>query len=232
MTAAQRRQPLIVVAVLSAAVLVGMKVRGFVGGTSRTTVEHARGSTAAVNSRGSSNAGPIAHHDGIPAGFTRSKDGARAAAVAYVLTGQVLIDQSPTLVDAAVRSMSSSASVDVQIADAQQQLDQLRQVLAPGTGPTRYLQAILATRVDAFAPDRADVSVWHVGVLSRAGVAAPQAGWNISVFELVWERGDWKVWSETISPGPAPVLNAGVAPATSEELEAGLNGFTPWERTP
>src|SRR5439155_5210111 len=110
----------------------------------------------------------------------------------------------PAAVDEAVREMSSTGSADVQVSTTEQQLDELRRVLAPGTGPTRYLQAVIATRVDAYAPDRARVSVWNVGVLSRIDVAAPQAGWSTSVFELVWEHGDWKVWSETITPGPAP----------------------------
>ena len=64
------------------------------------------------------------------------------------------------------------------------------------------------------------------------GVAAPQAGWTTSTFDLVWERGDWKVWAESIAPGPAPALNGGVAPATSVELDAKLDGFTPWEPSP
>ena len=156
-------------------------------------------------------------------------DGARAAAVGYVLTGQVLIDLPTTAVSEAVRAMSSAGSADVQVTTTQQQLDQLRSVLAPGTGSTQYLQAAIATRVDAFTPDRARVSVWNVGVLSRMGVAAPQAGWTTSVFDLVWERGDWKTWSETITPGPAPALNAGTAPATSGDLQASLDGFAPWE---
>ena len=146
-----------------------------------------------------------------------------------MLTGQVLIDLSPGRMDAAVRSMSSAATAAVQVATAQQQLDQLRQVLAPGTGPTSTCRQSWRHDVDAFAPSRAEVSVWNVGVLSRVGVAAPQAGWDTSTFELVWERSDWRVWSETITPGPAPALNAGVAPATAEALEADLDGFTPWE---
>ncbi len=116
----------------------------------------------------------------------------------------------------------------MQVSTTEKQLDQLRAVLAPGTGPTRYLQAVLATRLDTFAPDRAAVSVWSVGVLSRMGVAAPQAGWSTSVFDLVWERGDWKVAAETITAGPAPALNDGTAPATSEDLAAALDGFVPW----
>jgi len=229
MTTAPSRRPITVTVVLLAAFLTGIAARGLVGPSSPPSPGPNSGSNSVARHQDSTSPGPVGHHDGIPDGFARSKDGARAAAVAYVLTGQALIDLAPASMDTAVRSMSSSASADVQVATAQQQLDQLRQVLAPGTGPTRYLQAVLATRVDAFTPDRADVSVWNVGVLSREGVAAPQAGWDTSAFELVWERSDWKVWSETITPGPAPALNAGVAPATAAALEADLNGFTPWE---
>jgi hypothetical protein len=114
----------------------------------------------------------------------------------------------------------------------QTQLKRLRAVLAPGNGPVQYQQAVLATRVEAVTADRARVLVWNVGVLSRAGVAAPQAGWTMSVLELVWERDDWKIWSETIAPGPAPALNAGATPATSEQLAAALDGFTPWRAAP
>ncbi|MGO9876134.1 MAG: hypothetical protein ACLPVY_20360 [Acidimicrobiia bacterium] len=228
MTTARARRPLAVIAVVSAAFLAGIAVRGLVGPSSSPSAAHDGRSTPAATAP-EPDAKRVGLHDGMPAGFARSKDGARAAAVAYVLTGQVLIDLSPARMDAAVRAMSSTATADMQVATAQQQLDQLRQVLAPGTGPTSYLQAVLATRVDTFAPSRAEVSVWNVGVLSRVGVAAPQAGWDTSAFELVWERSDWRVRSETISAGPAPALNAGVAPATAETLAADLNGFTPWE---
>ena len=61
-----------------------------------------------------------------------------------------------------------------------------------------------------------------------AAVAQPQAGWSISTFELVWERADWRIWRETITPGPAPDLNASVAAVSAAQLEQALLGFTPW----
>jgi hypothetical protein len=82
-------------------------------------------------------------------------------------------------------------------------------------------------RVDAFTPDRARVAVWHVGVLHRAEAVPPQAGWAISAFDLVWERDDWKVWSETVAPGPAPLLNHAAAPASDEQFASALAGFIP-----
>jgi hypothetical protein len=71
------------------------------------------------------------------------------------------------------------------------------------------------------------VAVWHVGVLSRTGVAPPQAGWAVSVVDLVWERGDWKLEHETVTAGPTPILDASAPPATAEQLEAALDGFMP-----
>ncbi len=211
------------------AFLGGMAVRGLAHDTSTSNAVRRSNGNSGSGAVASRRPGPSAYRDGIPTGFERTKDGARAAAVAYVLTGRTLINLAPTLVDNAVRSMSAKASADGQVASATQQLMQLRKVLAAGTGPTRYLQAVLATRTDAVTQERARVSVWNVGVLSRDGVAAPQAGWTTSVFELVWEHDDWKIWSEAITPGPAPALNAGVAPATSQQLESALNEFTPWE---
>ena len=89
---------------------------------------------------------------------------------------------------------------------------------------------MLATRVDAFAPSRARVAVWSVGVLNRTGVVAPQAGWTTSKFELVWERGDWKVWAEDVAPGPTPMLNEGAPPATDDEFDAAVRGFEAWRQ--
>lgn len=232
MRATQQRRPLLLICAGCAAFLAGIAVHALSGGAAIPSTQHAGGSNAGSSTSGRSGPGPTKFSNGIPAGFARSKDGARAAAVAYVRTGQVLIDLPPDELDQAVRAISAVGSANEQVSIVEHQLDQVRAVLAPGTGPTRYVQAALATRVDAFAPDRAHVSVWNVGILSRNGVADPQAGWYTSEFDLVWERGDWKLWSETTDPGPAPGLNSGMSRATSQELDAALDGFTPWESSP
>lgn len=218
------------VAGLVLAFLTGMAARPLLAGAPKspnTPAVHTGSGTGASQSPG-----PEGSRAGIPFGFARSEAGARAAAVSYVLTGQSLIDMPPTRVADAVRMMAAVPSADRQVDDANQELGQLRDVLADGSGPIRYLQSVFATRIDAFSPNRARVSVWSVGVLSRSGAAQPQAGWTTSTFELVWERGDWKVWSENIAAGPTPSLNAGAAPASSRELDRALSGFTPWEATP
>jgi hypothetical protein len=218
--------------VLLGVFLAGMAARGLFFSDGPDSMARTTGSADFAPRTTRDRPGPAAFDTGIPIGFSHSDEGARAAAVGYVLTGQTLLALAPTEVPDAVRVFAASASADSQVSDAQEQLSQLRAVLADGSGPIRYVQAVMATRVDAYTRARARVSVWSVGVLARVGAAQPQAGWTISAFELVWERGDWKVWSETITPGPAPLLNGAVKPATNVEFDRSLNGFLPWQQSP
>jgi len=148
--------------------------------------------------------------------------------VYFTFAGRTLLELAPTRVPDAIRAMAAGGSADTQVADAQDRIGKLRERLDEGTGPIRYLQAVLASRVDAFTPDRARVSVWSVGVLSRVGIAQPQAGWTTSTYELVWEGDDWRVWDTTITVGPAPGLNESALPSTAEQLDEELAGFDPW----
>jgi len=189
-----------------------------------------RPAVAAPDARGEAAAaqaapGPRDFVDGIPSGFARSEAGAVAAAASFVTTGQALLDLDPLAAEEALRRMAAADSADRFAGDTLEQLRAAREALAPGSGPIVYRQAVLAYRVEAYSADRARVAVWSVGVLTRAGVAPPQAAWAISTFDLVWERGDWRIWGETIEPGPAPILNDSTAPATTQEFLADLDGF-------
>ena len=176
--------------------------------------------------------GPTRRVAGVPAGFARTPDGAVAAAAAFVTTGQALLDMDPLAVEKAVRQMAAAATADAQVDDLLGRLAAVRDTLAPGTGPVAYRQAAVSWRLAGFTPDRARVAVWNVGVLSRDGVAPPQAGWAVSTFDLVWERGDWRVWGETVAPGPAPLPDDSAPPATSAELSAALAGFADFGAAP
>ena len=169
--------------------------------------------------------GPVAR-EGVLRGFERSDAGAVAAAAAFVCTGQALLDMDPLSAEEAVRELSAGASADELVRRHLSQLEAAREVLSPGTGPIVFRQSAVAWRVEAYDEDRARIAIWSVGVLSRDGVAPPQAGWSTSVVELVWERDDWRVWGETISPGPTPILDDSDAPSTSAQLDDGLAGFT------
>ena len=168
--------------------------------------------------------GPSRVDAGVPAGFARTRAGAVAASASYVRTGAAVMAMSDVEVRAAAEQMAATASADEQANDLLRKLRALRATL-DGTAAT-YRQAVLAARVDAYDGDRARVAVWHVGVLAAGERFPPQAGWSTSTFELVWERGDWKVWAETIAPGPAPILDESAPPATAEVYDDRLAGFT------
>jgi hypothetical protein len=154
--------------------------------------------------------------------------GARAAAAGYVTTGQAMLDAGPLGAGDAVRIMAAHRSADAQSTELLARLAALQAKLAGGTGPVRYWQSVLATRLEDYRPSRARVAVWSVGVLSRRDVVAPQAGWSTSIFALVWEHRDWKVESEQVRSGPTPMLNLGAHPSTPERFDTGLHGFAPW----
>jgi len=164
---------------------------------------------------------------GMPAGFADSEAGAVAAAATFVTTGQALIDLDPLSAEEAVRQMAAEATADRQVAQTLAELERLRDVLRDGTGRITIRQSAVAAHVELFEAGRARVAVWNVSVLTREGIAAPQAGWRISTFDLIWERSDWRIAAETINPGPAPLLDDSVAPATSAQLVSALEGFTP-----
>ena len=82
-----------------------------------------------------------------------------------------------------------------------------------------------AAKVEAHTTDRARVSVWMVRVLSRPGVVVPQSSWVTETVELVWEDGDWRLWSDESTQGPTPVLDGSDLPASAAELDVDLTGF-------
>jgi hypothetical protein len=164
---------------------------------------------------------------GAPAGFARTPEGAVAAAAAFVTTGQVLLDVDPLSAEAAIRQIASTSSADRQVRQGLNDLSELRDALRSGSGPIVFRQGILATRLVASTNAAATVEVWSVGVLARRGIAPPQAGWRTSRLELVWERGDWHLDNETVQPGPAPVLDDSVVPATADQLVSAIDGFEP-----
>ena len=169
--------------------------------------------------------GPTRTEHGAPAGFSHDIDGAMAAARAFVCSGSELLSVDPLAAEDAIRQMASSASGDEQTTAALARLGALRDRLSAGSGPIALYQAVLAARVETFTDERARIALWNVGVLSRDGVAPPQASWSVSTLDLVWERNDWHLDHETVVAGPAPVLDNSTAPATATQFDAALDGF-------
>lgn len=155
-------------------------------------------------------------------------DAAVAAAVRFVCSGQRLLDTSPTDLGELIRSMWSARSADAALAGTLDQLSGLRERLGVGVGPTRFRQAVLAVRVDSSSAARVVVSVWWVGVLSRAESVTPQAQWSTSTVTMVTESGEWKVDAEATEAGPLPDHSTDSEPITHDELERRLTGFMDW----
>jgi hypothetical protein len=202
--------------------LAGMAARGAVGG--EPSQPQAAPPTPAVSGR--PGPGPTREVDGAPAGFARTRDGARSAAIAFTATlSQRLLYLDPEAADSAVRAAAADAFADALAADAQAALAAAREPLTAGTGTTWWVVQPLAVEVEAFSPERARVSVWLVRVLARQGVVVPQSSWVTETVELVWEDSDWRLWSDTSTPGPTPVLDGSDVPASAAQLDAQLAGF-------
>lgn len=140
-------------------------------------------------------------------------------------SGERLVEVDEPAAVEAIRAMATEADGSRLAAATLDKLRAARAVLAEGTGPVVFRQGVLAARLDTFAGGRARAVVWSVGVLARVGIAPPQAGWATTVLDLVWERGGWRVSAESVTPGPAPILNDSAPPATAVDLVEYLAAF-------
>lgn len=211
------RRALVLGAVVLFVIGLSTKTLFFRDNTSNKRAAHASSLSAEV---------PRVDAAGVPVGFSRTQSGARDAAIAYVQLGDLLLSLDPT---AAADVLRRVASRDSSGQFAQSELagfTQLRNALGRGSGPIRLRVGVVATRVDAFSQDRARVRLWRVAVLSRDGMTNPGEQWATVTYDLVWEGGAWKIWSETDVPGPDPATTASQL-ATPSELEAALVGFAP-----
>ena len=152
-----------------------------------------------------------------------------AAAVRFVCSGQRLLDSTPTQLPTVIRELWSAQSADGAVTSTVEQLGELRTRLEAGEGQTRYRQSVLSVRLESGSTERATVSVWWVGVLSRNGVALPQAQWVTSEVTLVHEDDQWRIDAVADSTGPVPDHSSDDEPITNDELERRLAGFVDWE---
>ena len=165
-------------------------------------------------------------------GYGRTREGAAAAATAYVgaLDGPALLDE-PRL-RKTLASITSAESLDGLVRAYEQAARQTRVRLGVGTLPEPVV--ILRTvpvgyRIDRFTPDAATVSLWRVGIVGSGATVEPQQSWRTETVSLVWERENWKVASFRSSPGPTPPLSAS-APTPAGELFVSVPEFEEFTR--
>ena len=124
----------------------------------------------------------------------------------------------------AQREATTTAAGPTLVAELRQRLGAL--ATAFPTGGVRYRVGPLAVRAETAGNGaRARVEIWYVGVLSAPNVA-PYEQWRLSRYDLLWERGAWRVAAESAGPGPRPAAPPGPEPATTGALETALASFT------
>lgn len=169
--------------------------------------------------------GPSSERAGMPAGFDRSDEGARAAAIAFATASQRWMYFDDAAVSVAVGSMATVAAAPRLVAEVGDEVRVAREGLTGSTGPVWWIVRPLASRLVSSRSDRARVAVWVVSVLSASDAAMPQSDWRTVTLELAWERGDWRVDGIQDSAGPTPMLGPRDRPWAPEQLDEALEGF-------
>ena len=224
-----RRIPIAWVAAATAIALVaGAALRGAISEpASETTSTPTDGPTATRGVVRTSATGPKRWIDGIPSGFAHDEDGALAASTTFITLGGSVVNAGPAAVRPVISAISASSTAERRVAETVVALDDLRSRLSGGTGPVVLVQAPVMVRIDDYSDERASITMWTTTVLARRGVADPQSTWSTVTFELVWERGDWRLLSETSIAGPTPDQSSDAVPPSFDEFESALRGSRP-----
>lgn len=165
--------------------------------------------------------GPTTSVDGVPMGYSHDQHGARAAALTFVEMAESVIEMEEPAAEAAQREMASTSAADALVADLKSKLTKVRAGWPAGS--LTYRVAPLAVRVIGQGPDSVKADVWYVGVLAGRNVVTSEQ-WSTESFHLVWERGDWRVDSDTLVAGPRPDPGRQKS-ASAAELDTRLIGF-------
>ena len=159
------------------------------------------------------------------ASSARLEGGARDAAIAYATAPQHWLYLDDEALEEAVREVASARSAERLVAEIQGEVGLARDGLARSAGPVWWLVRPLAWNLQHYTPERAEVSVWTVSVLSAADVAVPQADWVRVNVEVVWEDERWRVDDASDVPGPTPAVGGRDEPWQPEALDEALAGF-------
>jgi hypothetical protein len=212
------RRPLVVAAV-AAAIIIAISATLAARSSRRSSARHPSSAAAVAVEPAASASAPA----GGGVSPSPSIDSARAAALAYLGLSERVVAMDVEAAVAAQREAATTAAEPTLVADLRRCLAAL--AAAYPAGGLHYRVGALAVRAEPAGPARARVEVFYVGVLSAPGVA-PYEQWRLSRYDLVWERGGWKVAAESSGPGPRPAAPVGPEPASAAAMEATLAGFT------
>jgi hypothetical protein len=154
-------------------------------------------------------AGPARIQDGVGVGYTRTPEGAVAAATNYVqaLSGPLIL-ADPETEEEQLQVLTESAPAIAQ---------SLRLPTDGAAGTNLLLQTVpVRVRLDRYDADSATVSIWQTSLGgTTAGVPVLQR-WGTTTVELRWVSDDWKQVSTRSAAGPVPLADDAQPTAASE----------------
>ncbi|MEF2528269.1 MULTISPECIES: hypothetical protein [Streptomyces] len=172
---------------------------------------------------------------GIPTGFPQTEQGAQSAAANYaVALGSDRMfkkDSRHTLVGTIYTPAAAARLKGPQDAAYSAEFLARLGLDANGNAPqgsTFVTRAVpVGTRIDAYNPSTAKVSVWYTGLIGMSGPKSTdpvRTTWKTWVFELTWTGEDWKVSADTQQDGPAPVPGD-IAASTADDISKAIKEF-------
>jgi len=182
--------------------------------------------------------GPARWVDGVPVGWTPTRQGAVAAAAAYgkVLSSRWFLTDAARR-DRAMTAMAAPGSL-AELETAQRGLAAAVATAPFGMGLGRQgvasvlTMAYLGYRLDTYQEhDSARVTLWAVVVAGNDATLPPQALWATSTLTLRRVDDDWKLEAAQTIPGPVPVVGQ-VEPSTPADLVAATQGFEAFTDVP
>ncbi|MFE2727102.1 hypothetical protein [Kitasatospora sp. NPDC059327] len=217
----------VLLALILGAILVGRSSHDSGSGPNRPTPSETASSAAGGSSlTGASTPGQAALSrlvEGVPVGYSRTREGAIAAAVNY----EIARSSPRYLTDSGTRErilktiMASDASAG-QIKDDNEAGARFYSALgltADTAGKLIARASPLGSQVVSYSPEVATVSVWMSGIVGLPTPNAPvpvSASWTTYTLVLVWRDGDWKASSISVTPGPTPLQSTGQQPTSTD----------------
>ncbi|WP_329492975.1 hypothetical protein [Kitasatospora herbaricolor] len=161
--------------------------------------------------------------EGVPVGYSRSREGAVAAAVNYEIarsSARYLTDSGSR--ERILKTIMASDAAAGQIKDDNTAGARFYSALGLTADTADKLIARaspLGSKVVSYSPEVATVSVWMSGIVGLPTPNAPvpvSASWTTYTLVLVWRDGDWKTSSISVTPGPTPLQSTGQQPTSTD----------------
>jgi hypothetical protein len=165
--------------------------------------------------------GPMSIIDGIPRGFTRDEPGAATAAVNFTQA----VDQA--------RQGRISGKKLREVSAGPNPSEALLEVLNDSSDRTESADRVFnaapgMVSVVTFTRDKAEVSVWAVGVgqspVGSDGKVSVLALWSTTTVTLQWLDEDWKATDWNFQSGPEP-KDVSLPPADSPMAKRAQSGY-------